>query len=228
MLIGLPLGIWAARSDRAWSIMRPLLDGMQTIPAFVYLVPVVMLFGIGNVPGVIVTVIFAVAPLIRLTNLGIRQVPEEVVEAMRAFGATERQLLWKAQVPLAHADDHGRREPDPDDVALDGGDRLDDLGRRPRRRWCSAASAGSTSASRRSAASASSCWRSSSTASPRRSAPRSGAPGAIWEQGPVGSCAAGSLGTARGATPADSRRNCQLEGAGTGAEANQGDCPMKT
>ena len=81
--------------------MRPLLDGMQTIPAFVYLVPVVMLFGIGNVPGVIVTVIFAIAPLIRLTNLGIRQVPEEVVEATGAFGATDRQLLWKAQVPLA-------------------------------------------------------------------------------------------------------------------------------
>ena len=101
ILIGMPLGIWAARSDRVWSIMRPLLDGMQTIPAFVYLVPVVMLFGIGNVPGVIVTVIFAISPLIWLTNLGIRQVPEEVVEATRAFGATDRQLLWKAQIPLA-------------------------------------------------------------------------------------------------------------------------------
>ena len=101
ILIGLPLGIWSARSERAWTVLRPLLDGMQTIPAFVYLVPVVMLFGIGNVPGVIVTVIFAVAPLIRLTNLGIRQVPAEVVEATRAFGATERQLLWKVQVPLA-------------------------------------------------------------------------------------------------------------------------------
>ena len=101
VLVGLPLGIWAARSDRAYKVMRPLLDGMQTIPAFVYLVPVVMLFGIGNVPGVIVTVIFAVAPLIRLTNLGIRQVPVDVIEAMRAFGATDRQLLWKAQIPLA-------------------------------------------------------------------------------------------------------------------------------
>ena len=101
VLIGLPLGILAARSERAYSIMRPILDGMQTIPAFVYLVPVVMLFGIGNVPGVIVTVIFAVAPLIRLTYLGLRQVPIEVVEAMRAFGATDRQLLWKAQFPLA-------------------------------------------------------------------------------------------------------------------------------
>ena len=101
VLVGLPLGIWAARSDRAWSVLRPVLDAMQTIPAFVYLVPVVMLFGIGNVPGVIVTVIFAVPPLIRLTNLGIRQVSTEVIEAMRAFGATERQLLWKAQIPLA-------------------------------------------------------------------------------------------------------------------------------
>ena len=100
VVIGLPLAIWAARSDRAWSIMRPLLDGMQTIPAFVYLMLVVMLFGIGNVPGVIVTVIFAIVPLIRLTP-GTRQVPEEVVEATRAFGATDRQLLWKAQVPLA-------------------------------------------------------------------------------------------------------------------------------
>lgn len=101
VVIGLPLGIWSARSEVAWTIMRPVLDAMQTIPAFVYLVPVVMLFGIGNVPGVMVTVIFAVAPLIRLTNLGIRQVPGEVVEATRAFGATERQLLWKVQVPLA-------------------------------------------------------------------------------------------------------------------------------
>ncbi|AZO03844.1 ABC transporter permease subunit [Mesorhizobium sp. M2A.F.Ca.ET.043.02.1.1] len=101
VMLGIPLGIWAARSERMFVVMRPILDGMQTIPAFVYLVPIVMLFGIGNVPGVIVTVIFAVAPLIRLTNLGIRQVPEEVIEAMRAFGATERQLLWKAQLPLA-------------------------------------------------------------------------------------------------------------------------------
>lgn len=101
LIIGIPLGIWAARSDRAYNVMRPILDGMQTIPAFVYLVPVVMLFGIGNVPGVIVTIVFAVPPVIRLTNLGIRQVPDDVVEAMRAFGSSEQQLLWKAQVPLA-------------------------------------------------------------------------------------------------------------------------------
>ncbi|MER8409519.1 ABC transporter permease subunit [Mesorhizobium sp. M1307] len=99
--IGLPLGILSTRSELLYKMLRPILDGMQTIPAFVYLVPVVMLFGIGNVPGVIVTVIFAVAPVIRLTYLGIRQVPEEVNEAMRAFGATDRQLLWKAQLPLA-------------------------------------------------------------------------------------------------------------------------------
>ena len=101
LIIGLPLGIWAARSDRFYGLARPILDGMQTIPAFVYLVPIVMLFGIGNVPGVIVTVIFALPPVIRLTNLGIRQVPNDVVEAMLAFGASDRQLLWKAQLPLA-------------------------------------------------------------------------------------------------------------------------------
>ncbi|MFC3320697.1 ABC transporter permease [Mesorhizobium cantuariense] len=99
--IGIPFGILATRSEWLYAVLRPLLDGMQTIPAFVYLVPIVMLFGIGNVPGVIVTVIFAVSPVIRLTYLGIVQVPEEVIEAMRAFGANERQLLLKAQLPLA-------------------------------------------------------------------------------------------------------------------------------
>jgi len=74
---------------------------MQTTPAFVYLVPVVMLFGIGRVPGVIVTIIFAVPPLIRLTNLGIRQVPEDLIEASRAFGASSRQILYRVQMPLA-------------------------------------------------------------------------------------------------------------------------------
>lgn len=99
--VGVPLGILAARSDRFAAIIRPVLDTMQTIPSFVYLVPVVMLFGIGNVPGVIVTIIFAIPPIIRLTNLGIRQVPGDVVEAMLAFGATPWQLLRKAQLPLA-------------------------------------------------------------------------------------------------------------------------------
>jgi glycine betaine/proline transport system permease protein len=101
ILLGLPTGIWLARSDRAAAVIRPVLDAMQTTPAFVYLVPVVMLFGIGNVPGVVVTIIFALPPLIRLTNLGIRQVPTDLVEAARSFGASKRQLLFKVQLPLA-------------------------------------------------------------------------------------------------------------------------------
>lgn len=100
-VIGIPLGILAARSDRFETGLRPALDTMQTTPAFVYLVPIVVLFGIGNVPGVIVTIIFAVPPLIRLTNLGIRQVPKDVIEAANAFGASGRQLLFKVQLPLA-------------------------------------------------------------------------------------------------------------------------------
>ncbi len=101
IIVGLPLGITAARNNRFEQFIRPLLDAMQTLPAFVYLVPVVMLFGTGKVPGVIVTFIFAVPPLIRLTNIGIRQVSAEVVEAAQAFGSTPRQVLWEAQVPLA-------------------------------------------------------------------------------------------------------------------------------
>jgi glycine betaine/proline transport system permease protein len=101
ILIGLPLGIWSAKSDRVDRIIRPILDGMQTTPAFVYLIPIVMLFGIGNVPGVIVTIIFALPPLIRLTNLGIRQVPEDLIEASRSFGADPKQMLWRVQIPVA-------------------------------------------------------------------------------------------------------------------------------
>lgn len=101
ILIGLPMGILLARNDRVAAWMRPFLDAMQTTPPFVYLVPIVMLFGIGNVPGVVVTIIFALPPLIRLTNLGIRQVPEDLVEASRSFGASPRQLLFKVQLPLA-------------------------------------------------------------------------------------------------------------------------------
>ena len=101
MIIGLPLGILAAKSDRFQSAIRPVLDTMQTIPAFVYLVPVVMLVGIGNVSGVIVTIVFAVPPLIRLTSLGIRQVNQSVVEAARAFGANSSQIMFKVELPLA-------------------------------------------------------------------------------------------------------------------------------
>ncbi|MHB1199207.1 MAG: glycine betaine/L-proline ABC transporter permease ProW [Polaromonas sp.] len=101
LVLGLPLGILLASSERAERIMRPILDAMQTTPAFVYLVPVVMLFGIGNVPGVIVTIIFALAPLVRLTNLGIRQVRPDLIEAARAYGASPWQMLTKLQLPLA-------------------------------------------------------------------------------------------------------------------------------
>ncbi|QHP81600.1 proline/glycine betaine ABC transporter permease ProW [Pectobacterium odoriferum] len=101
VLIGLPVGIWLARSERAAKFIRPLLDAMQTTPAFVYLVPIVMLFGIGNVPGVVVTIIFALPPIIRLTILGIRQVPADLIEAAESFGASPRQMLFKVQLPLA-------------------------------------------------------------------------------------------------------------------------------
>lgn len=101
LVVGLPAGVLLASSDRAQRLTRPLLDAMQTTPAFVYLVPVVMLFGIGNVPGVIVTIIFALPPLIRLTNLGIRQVRPDLIEAARAYGASPMQLLVKVQFPLA-------------------------------------------------------------------------------------------------------------------------------
>ncbi|NIA70350.1 ABC transporter permease subunit [Pelagibius litoralis] len=100
-LIGIPLGIMAARNDRFWTVLRPLLDLMQTIPSFVYLVPIVMLFSIGNVSGVIVTFIYALPPVVRLTNLGIRQVRADMVEAARAFGASRRQTLYKVELPLA-------------------------------------------------------------------------------------------------------------------------------
>lgn len=101
VVIGLPLGILAGKSDRFETAIRPVLDTMQTIPAFVYLVPVVMLLGIGNVSGVIVTIIFALPPLVRLTSLGIRGVNESVVEAARAFGASPSQILFKVELPLA-------------------------------------------------------------------------------------------------------------------------------
>ncbi len=101
VLVGVPLGIWASRSDAVDNASRVILDGMQTIHPFVYLVPIVMLLGIGQVPGTIATIIFALPPIVRLTNLGIRQVPSEVVEAGRSFGSTDRQLLFDVQIPLA-------------------------------------------------------------------------------------------------------------------------------
>ena len=101
LLLGVPLGIWTANSDRCNKIMRPILDFMQTMPAFVYLIPAVLFFGLGTVPGAFATIIFAMPPVVRLTGLGIRQVPKNVVEASRSFGATPWQLLYKVQLPLA-------------------------------------------------------------------------------------------------------------------------------
>ena len=101
LLIGIPLGILTAKSRILERLLRPVLDVMQTMPAFVYLVPAVIFFGLGLVPGVISTTIFALPPLVRLTSLGIRQVPRELVEATQSFGATWWQLLWKVQIPTA-------------------------------------------------------------------------------------------------------------------------------
>lgn len=101
IVIGIPVGILMARSERIQSIFNPVLDVMQTMPSFVYLIPVVMIFGIGKVPGLIAVVIYAVAPIIRLTNLGIRLVSREAIEAADAFGSSERQKLFNVQIPLA-------------------------------------------------------------------------------------------------------------------------------
>jgi glycine betaine/proline transport system permease protein len=101
MAIGVPLGIWAAHNPRVYRIMQPILDLMQTLPTFVYLIPVLILFGLGIAPGLIVTVIFAMPAPIRLTYLGITSVPKPMIEAGQAFGATRRQLLWKVELPSA-------------------------------------------------------------------------------------------------------------------------------
>ncbi|MDA3780470.1 MAG: proline/glycine betaine ABC transporter permease [Bacteroidales bacterium] len=101
LVIGIPLGIYTARNKTAEKIVRPILDFMQTMPAFVYLIPAILFFSVGNVPGVVATVIFSLPPAVRLTDLGIRGVQPEVVEAAISFGATKKQLLGKVQIPLA-------------------------------------------------------------------------------------------------------------------------------
>jgi glycine betaine/proline transport system permease protein len=101
VLVGIPFGVWMAKDDRVEAVVRPVLDAMQTIHPFVYLIPVVMFFGIGKVPGTIATVIFSLPPIVRLTNLGIRQVPKGMVEAGEAFGADGKQLLAEVQFPFA-------------------------------------------------------------------------------------------------------------------------------
>jgi glycine betaine/proline transport system permease protein len=101
MAVGVPIGIWAAHNPRVYRVLHPLLDLMQTMPTFVYLIPVLILFGLGIAPGLIVTVIFAMPSPIRLTYLGITSVPKPMIEAGQAFGATKRQLLWKVEFPSA-------------------------------------------------------------------------------------------------------------------------------
>jgi len=101
VIIGIPIGILMSRSNRMQSLIMPVLDVMQTIPSFVYLIPVVMLLGIGKVPGLLAVCIYAMPPIVRLTNLGIRLVDPEVLEAADAFGATPRQKMIRVQIPLA-------------------------------------------------------------------------------------------------------------------------------
>lgn len=101
ILIGVPFGIWMSQKASVQSVVTPILDFMQTMPAFVYLIPAVVFFGVGVVPGIIATIIFSMPPTVRLTNLGIRQVDEELIEAANAFGSTTGQRLTKVQLPLA-------------------------------------------------------------------------------------------------------------------------------
>ena len=101
LIIGVPIGIWASKNDVVEQVVRPILDFMQTMPAFVYLIPAVLFFQLGTVPGVVATLIFSMPPAVRLTNLGIRQVPEEVKEAALAFGSNFRQMLFKVELPVA-------------------------------------------------------------------------------------------------------------------------------
>ena len=101
ILLGVPIGVWTALNKRAESILRPILDAMQTVPATVYLIPIVLLFGIGKVPAAIATVVYALPPMIRLTSLGVQQVPRSAIEAGQMFGATKRQILSRIQLPLA-------------------------------------------------------------------------------------------------------------------------------
>lgn len=101
IILGIPLGIQAGRSSRFHRVISPILDFMQTMPSFVYLIPALLFFGIGKVPAVFSTVVFAMPPAIRFTDLGIRQVPRELVEVGEAFGSNPRQLLWKIQFPVA-------------------------------------------------------------------------------------------------------------------------------
>lgn len=101
ILLGIPIGIAMSRSNKLENILKPILDAMQTMPSFVYLIPALMLFGLGRVPATFATIIYSIPPVIRLTNVGIREVPSDVIEAARSFGSSEHEILLDAQLPLA-------------------------------------------------------------------------------------------------------------------------------
>lgn len=101
MAIGVPLGIWAAHKPHVWRVTQPILDLMQTMPTFVYLIPILILFGLGAAPALVVTIIFAMPAPVRMTYLGITSIPKPMIEAGESFGATKRQLLWKVELPAA-------------------------------------------------------------------------------------------------------------------------------
>ena len=134
MAIGVPLGIWAAHKPKVYRVMLPVLDLMQTLPTFVYLIPVLTLFGLGNAPGLIVTIIFVIPTAVRLTHLGVVSVPKAIIEAGEAFGATKRQLLWKVELPAALPTIMAGLTQCHHAVAVDGGVRGADRRRRPRHR----------------------------------------------------------------------------------------------
>ncbi len=121
-LIGIPLGVVATRSAWFDRVQRVVVDTLQTLPSFVYLIPVVMLFRVGDVTALIAIVAFAVTPAIRYTIHGIRQVPPHLIEAAIATGCTRRQILWRVQLPLALPGDHARHQPDHPVRAIDAGD----------------------------------------------------------------------------------------------------------
>ena len=132
MAIGVPLGIWAAHKPKVYRIMLPVLDLMQTLPTFVYLIPVLTLFGLGNAPGLIVTIIFVIPTAVRLTHLGVISVPKSIIEAGEAFGATKQPAAVEGRAARGAADHHGRADAVHHAVAVDGGVRRADRRRRPR------------------------------------------------------------------------------------------------
>lgn len=132
LIMGLPLGIWSANSKRCDKILHPILDLMQTMPAFVYLIPAVLFFGLGTVPGAFATIIFAMPPVVRLTSLGIKQVPKNVVEASRSFWCDTYAIIIQGTITAGIAHYHDRYKPDNPDVALHGGHCRYDCSRRVR------------------------------------------------------------------------------------------------